>query len=139
MASSVVFNDGSSAALANQRPVPFDRLWNWTPLSNDIDDRAVTLGPGVTSSFLFRVDQGASFEIRDIPDTQMTIALRCKRHLERGGTCTVNTGDSAARVYTARLWPDARVVIEEQDAGKHTFRVRFELKNTAAADMIAEY
>lgn len=105
----------------------------------DIKHEGVAVGTGDISVWIFRTEYFARFELRNIPDTQFAVMNRLKRHLERGGSVTVNTGDLATRVYTAKKRPGTQITIEPNDAQRRLFAMKFELKNTAAADMILEY
>jgi hypothetical protein len=135
----ITFNDGAAAVLSNTRPVPFDRFSEWVPDTVDIGPLGVPVGTGVTNVFILRTDYVARTELRNIPDTVLPIAVRLKRHLERGGTVTLNTGDAGHPTYTARIRPGTQVSIEPNDAQRRLFTVKIEFKNTAAADLLCEY
>lgn len=109
MATSITFNDGAAATLTNGKPRPGDRFASWAPRSVPVGERAHALGTGALHFFAFRTDYGATFELRGIPASQMAVMERLVRHLATGGTVTVNTGDSAARSYTAGLAPEAEL------------------------------
>lgn len=140
MATNIQFTDGTGAAtLSNGRNVPGDRFWAWAPLTRFVGPSNVTIGDGVTRVFPFRTDYGARFEIRNLPDTEVDVALRLIRHLLQGNTCTVNTGDTSARTYTARLWPGEEPSLDPADDRRRHYTLRLALKNGAAADMLCEY
>jgi hypothetical protein len=89
MAATIQFTDGTGSATVTALA---GRLNNWSPDSLPVDDHATRLGSGVVDTFEFRANARVSFELR-IANTDMAAALRLMKHLWRGGTCTVNTGD----------------------------------------------
>lgn len=143
---SIVFNDGVSTTLDNgttgfQGGVG-SRFTDWTPFQRPIGPAVTALGTGQRYQYAFRTDYGASFSMMDIPNTSMAVMLRLQSHLVGGGTCTVNTGDSASRSYTTCcLAPDGDVTITLQDKGLLLYSMSFVLINVAAspAAMICEY
>ena len=141
MASSISFTDAIGAAtLSNGRAVPMDRFANWLPSSTVIGPKENALGTGELFTFAFRTDYAASFEIRDIPNSQMSIMLRLQRHLSGGGAVSVATGDSAARVYAnCKLAPgaEAKIALANPQELLYTFSVA--LLNLAGADMLCTY
>ncbi len=141
---SITFNDGSSATLDNGLTGVAagvgSRFATWTPFTRRIGERAVTLATGASFAFTFRIDYGASFEMRDLPNTTQSVALRLIRHLQGGGTCTVTTDDAAARVYTAcAMDPDGDVSLAFQDAAYLTYTMSLSLINLSGADMLCQY
>jgi len=143
---SIVFNDGVSTTLDNgttgfQSGVG-SRFSDWTPFQRPIGPAVTALGTGQRYQYAFRTDYGASFSMMDIPNTSMSVMLRLQSHLVGGGTCTVNTGDSASRSYTTCcLAPDGDVTIALQDKGLLLYSMSFVLINvaTSPAAMICEY
>jgi hypothetical protein len=140
MATSIAWTDSIGAAtLTNGRPVPADRFSGWTPDWVPIRAAATLLGPQEEESFEFADIHIARFELQNIPDTEHDLCLRLKRHLMRNGSVTINTGDDAARTYTAKRRPGSDVTLRPFNIQRRLFAMGFEMKNTAAADMICEY
>ena len=141
---SITFNDGTSATLDNGLTGVAagvgSRFASWTPFTRRIGERAVTLATGASFAFTFRIDYGATFELRDLPNTTQSIALRLIRHLQGGGTCTVTTGDAAARVYTTcAIDPEGDASLAFQDAAYLTYTMSLSLINLSGADMLCQY
>lgn len=142
---SISFNDGAAATLDNGLTAIASgvgsRFANWTPFTHKVGSAAHSLATGARTMFAFRTDYGARFELRDVPNTAMAVAMRLKRHLENGGTCTVTTGDSASRVYTTcGLAEGSEVAIALADPQQLTYTVSLALINLgAASDMLCEY
>lgn len=141
---SITFNDGTSATLDNGLTGVASgvgsRFASWTPFTRRIGERAVTLATGASFAFTFRIDYGATFELRDLPNTTQSVALRLIRHLQGGGTCTVTTGDAAARVYTTcGIDPEGDVSLAFQDAAYLTYTMSLSLINLSGADMLCQY
>jgi hypothetical protein len=141
---SITFNDGTSATLDNGTTAIAagvgSRFAAWTPFTRRVGDTAVALATGARNMFIFRTDYGASFELRDVPVTNLAVALRLVRHLQGGGVCTVTTGDTASRTYTnCGLDPEGSVEIAQQDAQLLLYSVRLSLVNLSGADMLCTY
>lgn len=142
---SIAFNDGAAATLDNGLTAIASgvgsRFANWTPFTRKVGASATSLATGARSMFAFRTDYGASFELRDLPNTALAVALRLKRWLENGGTCTVTTGDASSRVYTTcGLAEGADVTITMSDPQQLSYTVSLALINLgAASDMLCEY
>lgn len=142
---SITFTDGSGTAtldngLTSSAAGVGSRFANWTPFTRRVGERATALATGASYSFTFRIDYGASFEMRDIPNTNQAVALRLIRHLQGGGTCTVTTGDTASRTYSqASLDPEGDVTLAFQDPQFLTYSMTFSLINLAGADMLCTY
>jgi hypothetical protein len=140
MATSIAFTDGTGAAtLTNGKTAPADRFANWTPDVVSVGDREVTLADGITHEEQLRVDYLAALELPLIPASSLGTALRLKLHLLAGNTCTVNTGDTSSRTYTARLAPGTVPEIVYADAHRLRYTFRCVLKNTSAAAMLCNY
>ena len=142
---SITFNDGAAATLDNGLTAIASgvgsRFANWTPFTRKHGAAATSLATGARSMFTFRTEYGATFELRDIPNTTLPVVLRLKRHLEGGGTCTVNTGDGAAHSYaTCGLAPDSAVGLSLADPANLLYTLSLSLINLgAASDMLCEY
>lgn len=141
---SITFNDGTSATLDNGLTSTAggvgSRFASWVPFTRRVGERAVTLATGASFDFTFRIDYGATFQMRDLPNSTQSVALRLIRHLQGGGTCTVTTGDAASRVYTTcSIDPNGDVTLEFQDATFLTYSMSLSLINLGGADMLCLY
>jgi len=141
---SITFNDGTSATLDNGLTATAggvgSRFASWVPFTRRVGERAVTLATGASFDFTFRIDYGATFQMRDLPNTTQSVALRLIRHLQGGGTCTVTTGDVGSRVYTTcAIDPNGDVTLEFQDATFLTYSMSLSLINLGGADMLCLY
>lgn len=140
MASKIDFNDGAAATLSNSLAVPLDRFSGWKPSSPPIGPSENALGTGELFVFAFRTDHMASFEIREIPNTQMAIMLRLERHLLGGGAVSVTTGDASGRTYAnCKLAPGTKPSIQLSNAQELLYTFGVTVLNVAAADMICIY
>lgn len=139
MPSRISFNDGAAAELANGRPAPFDRFSSWTPDVDSIGSTEAALGTGITFHLGYRVDYLASLELRHLRPAVQAIALRLKRHLETGGSATIETDDSGANTYTVRIAPGTRVQLEFSDSTRVLATLKLTVKNVAAAPMVCLY
>lgn len=140
MATSIAFNDGSAATLSNGLAAPGSRFRNWSPYTMPHGPREHALADGLPYKYVYRTDYAARFELPYIPNTELDVLLRLHRHLERGGQCTVNTGDAGTRQYTAVLAPGAVLQPPELSVPRLLlYTARFDLLNTAQADMLCEY
>ena len=138
--SSIQFTDTVGAAtLESVVPDPGSRFQNWTPDVVEIADREVEFGSGISHQFAFRTDYVVSFQVPYLTTHEFTVALRLKRHLLGGGTCTVNTEDNASRSYTCRLQPGTVPGVELVDRRLMEYAMSLQLLNTAAAVMLCDY
>lgn len=142
----ISFTDGVGAAQLDNGKTAIaagvgSRFSGWAPFTNPIGPEENALGTGALYRFAFRTDYGASFELRDIPNSNLAIALRLIRHLLGGGTVSVTTGDTSGNVYgTCGLAPGAKPSLTMENATEQTFRLQLSLINLgAAADMICLY
>jgi hypothetical protein len=136
MASSIEFNDGSAATLTNGYPPPGDRFAGWEMDSPLMGVEAETLADGTLHVFEFHVKYVASFELRDIPQSQVATALRLIRHLNRGGEVTVNTGDSEGNIYTCQKVKGTEPSLGKPDPVTLRRTLKLTLRNTEQADLL---
>lgn len=68
------------------------RLNDWTPDPLPLDDAATRLGSGQVDTLELRERAQVRFKAL-VANSDLALALRLTRHLWRGGTVTVNTGD----------------------------------------------
>ena len=108
----ISWNDGTSKNLFNGLPAPADRFEDWVTWPNTIGATAVGLGSGIRYTEIYRVSWLVSFSLRHIPrgayseDTAAFGQLRIAEliaHLQAGGTCSLQTGDTGNRNYTCNL------------------------------------
>jgi hypothetical protein len=142
---SITFTDGTGTAtldngLTSSAGGVGSRFASWVPFTRRIGETATALGTGARYAFTFRIDYGAAFEMRDLPNTTQLVALRLIRHLEGGGVVTVTTADAAARTYTnAGLDPQGAVSLAFQDPQFLTYSLSVALINLSGADMLCQY
>jgi hypothetical protein len=136
---SIAFTDGTGAAtLQSATASPGNRFRNWIPNDDPIGPGVPTLADATIHRWEFRKDYTASFEVPGLTMSQLAIAGRLRIHLLNGGSCTVTTNDSAARVYTAKLAPGTAPSISGPDESwEYAFSVV--LRNTASATMLCVY
>lgn len=145
MASLIVYTDDTGlTSFSNGLPVPGDRFGNWTPMNPDLASsgagvEAETLGGGLLEVFEFRTDYGASFEIAEIRQDNVAAAMRLIRHLNRGGTVTVTTGDASSHEYTCRKWKGTKPDLVLTDRKNLIRTLKLTLKSTTAVDMVVTW
>ena len=133
----ITFDDGIGSATIT---CPLPRFQNWTPDTTVVDDRQTALGTGITQSFFFRIDPSASFEVPMLKPADLALALRLKRLLLIGGTCTIHTEDLGTRIYTAMLKPGTEPSIEFSNRSQVEYTLKLQVLNTdPATDMLCEY
>lgn len=136
---SIAFNDGAAASL-----VPITgRLDGWIPSpgASLFGDRQDPLDRA-TAPVVFEIgiNASASFSVLFTNDN-MPIAVRLKKHLERGGVCTVNTGDNTNRSYAnCCLYADGDIpAITQENKDVLDYRITLTLRNLASTDMVCIY
>lgn len=142
MATTITFNDGSPATLTNSKPVPGDRFSNWNPGALIFGAEEESLGTGTLFTFSFRNEYLVTFELRQIPQSQMAIMLRLQRHLKSGGMIAVNTGDGTSHSYpTCCLQKGADPSPRLSDPKSLEYSMTFALRNIAGSpvDFICQY
>lgn len=143
---SITFTDGTGTATLDNGLTASaggvgSRFAEWVPFTRRVGERATALGTGASYAFTFRIDYGASFTMRDLPNTAQSVALRLVRHLEGGGVCTVTTDDAAARTYAnCSIDPEGgSPSLAFQDAQYLTYSLSVTLVNLSGADMLCQY
>lgn len=139
MATNLAWNDGTAGTLDNGKSVGGDRFTAWTPFPDLIGPRYAPLGTGRNIAWTHRTDYCASFQLTQIPRTKHALVDRLIRHLLIGGDVTVNTGDSATRVYTCHLRAGTTPAFERSDPQNIEYTLSLELVNNAAAPLVLEY
>lgn len=103
MTPSIVWTDDIGTATLVCLGLTFN---NWTPDANFVGESVVPIGDNTTYAFAYRDDDMiAAFDIANIANTELKLAMRLKSWLVRGGTITINTEDSEGRVYTSKVAP----------------------------------
>src|SRR5687767_13982376 len=98
MSSSLEFTDEVGAAtLTNGFPGPGGRFSGWESDSPIKGVEAEGLGTGTLHVYEFHVKRIATFELRDIPEDQVAVAMRLILHLNRAGEVEIITGDNDDR------------------------------------------
>lgn len=116
------------------------RFANYTPFTRRVGDTAIALGTGARTMFTFRTDYGASFEMREIPNTSLGTALDLIRHMQDGGVVTIDVDDGANGPYSnCVLAPDSDVTLAMQDNVELTYTLSVSVINLNAADMLCAY
>lgn len=141
-------DDIGAATLTNRKPAPGNRFDNWMPNSMSVGDSAQRDSDGAVFLFSYRVDWGATFELRHIPAavvagvSMLDVADRLKRHLLMGGLCAVFTEDAAARSYpTCGLASGTTPQLSQSNARTVEYDLSLALTNLAAdpVQMICHY
>ena len=117
-------------------PAPGNRFRAWQPLAPIVGPEEEGLGDGALYVYEFRADYGASFEMPYIQQSDLAIALRLIRHLNRGGTVTVNTDDASSRTYTCQKWKGTQPELGPPDPVTLRRTLKLTLRNTAEADLL---
>ena len=149
MATTITFTDGTGAAtLKNGKTSPADRFANWTQINRPVGAVSHRQSDGARSMFQLRTDYGATFELRMIPIAAVAgvrlveVAARLAAHLQSGGTCTVNTGDSGSNSYTTcGLMPGTERLLAMADPRLLEYTLTLSLINLAGSPsaMVCRY
>jgi hypothetical protein len=116
------------------------RFANYVPFTRRIGDTAIALGTGARTMFTFRVDYGASFEMREIHNTSLNVVMSLIRWMQNGGVVTIDVGDGVNGPYTnCVLASDGDVTISMQDNVELTYTLSVSVINLNAADMLCAY
>lgn len=131
---SIAWTDGTGAAsLSNTKTAPANRLASWEPRSIPIGPAVNVLADARLFIFEFRVDNLVSFEIPHIPGSQMPLMWRLKLHLERGGTCTVDSEFAEAAIFTtSKLAPGTVPDIRFSDKIRQEYTFAVTVKGSGA-------
>lgn len=106
-ACTITFTDTIGAAtLKNGKPSPADRFSNWVQRTTPTGEIAYRQSDLAPTRVRFGWRYGVSFELRAIPLDAVSavrmvdVADRLIAHLLNGGSCVLNTGDSATTVHS---------------------------------------
>lgn len=141
MATTITFTDDVGAAtLTNGKAVPADRFANWTPMKRPIGDVAFRLSDEALTRIRTSWRYGASFELQNIPVAavggvrNVEVADRLIAHLLNGGTCAVNTGDTASTSYaTCGLMPGSEPTLAQTNRGPIEYSLTLAVINLAGS------
>lgn len=131
-----------TATFSNGLPAPGDRFNGWMPLTDVVGPEDEALGTGTLYVWAFREDYGARFRIDYIPTSAQGDVMRLIRHLKRGGTVAVYTGDILNRSYpTCQMWKGKPPELGDIDPKSMYRSLTLTLRNVAdePTDMIAVY
>src|SRR5688572_25316550 len=96
---SVTFNDGSARTLTNSAPVQHGRQFQgWVAQPVIRAATRMALAGGARHVLEHRMDWRVTFAVPFLNATDLQIAQYLIAHLQRGGTCTLNTLDAANRI-----------------------------------------
>ena len=113
---SITFTDtDGTVVLENGLPGAGARFQAWTPTPEIIGPMHQALGTGIPYVWEHREDQGASFELRYIPNNLQSDCIRLIRHLKRGGLITLACGDADNATYECYLWPGSKPSLSAAD------------------------
>lgn len=112
---------------------------SWTPDSMDIKNAAVSLGTGLTYTFIYRRDYYATFELPHLNQSQIPCMLRLKTWLESGGQAHVVTYDSISNTYDFVIWPTKTVDITFSDRKMQQYTLTIPAKNVVNSPMYVNY
>jgi hypothetical protein len=136
LASELEFEDSEGLeTLTNGYPAPGDRFAAWQTLSPIVGPEDESLA-GTLYVWEFRADYLASFELHDIPQDQVAIAMRLIRHLNRAGEVTVRTGDAEDRTYVCQKAKGSSPELGKPDPRTLRRTLKLTLRNTEEADLL---
>jgi hypothetical protein len=133
-----------SVGAASLSPAPAGaggRFRDWTPIGDDEQDVAVGLGSGDTYAWRYREQHGASFVIPYLQSDQMALMTRLQRHLQGGGTVSIDTDDANNATYaTCRIWPGSKVEIRKVNAiPEYEMTLTVLNRDASPVPMVCEY
>jgi hypothetical protein len=129
-------DDEGTETLANGYPPPGDRFAAWTMASPIVGPEEEAL-EGTLYVYEFRADYLASFELRDVPQDQVAVAMRLIRHLNRAGEVTVYTGDAEDRVHVCQKAKGSQPELSRPDPNTLRRTLKLTLRNTVDEDLLA--
>lgn len=136
----IEFNDGTARTLQSSVPAVAraNRFSAWSPEARVIGPRRVFLASGLPHVTRVRNDNVATFEVRELKESEQETALRLQAHMRAGNSATLYTEDSAARTYTVSLAEGGDITISPPD--RYMERVlSMTVVNHADAPMLATY
>lgn len=124
-------DESGNAQVTNGLTLPGRRFSNWTPDTVRIADRRTALGSGITYEYLYRQDYVASFQIENIPVTDLPTVIRFKNWAMKGCEFYVYTEDTQNRFYLCRLRPDTEPTLEMSDRTTLEYTLSMEVMSAA--------
>lgn len=128
---SIVWTDEIGAAALVCAGLTFN---NWTPDVTDVGESVVPVGNSRTFFFAYRQDYIAAFDIANIANSELGLAMRLKSWLVRGGVVTINTQDSASRVYTSYVAPGTVPKLAFSDSTELEYTLSLVVVNNTAEE-----
>lgn len=142
MGASLTWTDADGAATLDNGLV-LCRFNTWEPRSPVVGQKRRLLANGARRVWEYRTDRIVSFTFPLLPRSKMTLMDRLAEHLDREGTVSVATGDTASSTYpTCQLAPDAEAPWPKlSDPKLLLYRMDFVLIDMSATPqrMIATY
>ena len=137
---SIAFNDGVARTLTNSVPAGVGRrLRGWT--ARPVLVGPVRFGRGTGTRFVWRrrTDWKVSFAIEELLPSEIDVAMYLIAHLQgENKTCTINTEDTAARVYTAWLGEGDEISLSPPN-NRYRYTVSCTLSVTAVTPPLCVY
>lgn len=131
--SSLTWTDATgTATLDNGKAAPGDRFADWTASRRPIGPEAVQVSTGRIYRTEYRRDDLISFEVRHIPESEMSLMARLQYHLLKGGEVTL-AGDRelAADFATCIVAPGTEPDYSQSDAQLREYTFSVSLKAVA--------
>lgn len=141
MASLQWTDDEGAETLVNVMPDAASVFTDWVPFQRSVGPRHTALGTGIPYKYGHRTDYGATFRLEHIAMHDADTAARLLRHLENGGSVTVNTDDMDGNVYTAYIAEDGDTdgALTRMGAPLVEYVLDLKLINAAGAPMTCLY
>lgn len=116
------------------------RFRNWISRTIPIGVEGTSLGTGARSTFVFRTDYMASFQMQDIPNANVAKLDRLIAFLLKGGLVNVDTGDSGGNAYASCCLAEGTTPEKTLFNGNDiTWQLSVTLVNLSAAPMTCLY
>lgn len=114
-------------------------LNNWLPDVDEVNDRATPMGTQLEEFWRYARYFWASLEVPHIKAANLGNLHRLKSHLLTGGFITINTNDSASRVYTCSIKPGSTPKWSFADRQQLEYTLSLDLRTVAPYPMICDY
>lgn len=120
---------------------PAERFGGVEPAARVVGQRRTLLATGAPRVWKHREDYTASFEVRDIANTDLATCLALSLHLQRGGAVTVTMGDTLGGTFTnCVLAPGAEPPTPKlSDPQALRYTMAFTLLNLDGTPLVAVY
>lgn len=127
MPASLTATDAAGAFTVEVPGAALSRFNGWTPAPAGPLTEAETL-TGDVHAFVFAERDDVAFSLPLLPADALGSVYRLLAVLRTGGTCTVNTGDLAARSYLCQRAPGTTPRVELTDRTRLTYTLFLELR-----------